>query len=148
MGTGYYLADSRYMTPTEIEQAHRFDQNALICHKGLDGRDSEGNQQFVYTLGAPNVLFFNLPADVLIANNNNDLEVKNIGDLIAQIRRTKGRIITIDEAAKIDDESHRQWLQSHLKMEGWKSFLSQSDFVSIPTAMQYLSRVYNRDRQR
>ncbi|MBI2651969.1 hypothetical protein HYX00_00765 [Candidatus Woesearchaeota archaeon] len=148
MATSYYLVDPRYMTPAEIEQAYRFDQNALICDKRLDGRDPKGNQQFVYRLEAPNIIFFNLPPDVRIVNNNNDTEVQTIGDLIAQIRKTKGRITTIDEAAKIDEESHRQWLQSHLKMEGWKSFLSPCDFVPISTAMQYLSRVYNRGRQR
>ena len=147
MGTSYFLADPRYMTPTEIGQAHSFDQRALICHKRLNGRYSEGNQQFVYRLEMPNIKFFNLPPDVIIVNDNNDTKVQNISDLIAQIRETKGKILTIGETAKIDEESHQQWLQSHLKMEGWKKFLSQYDFVPVPTAMQYVSRAYVRGRQ-
>ena len=146
MGTDYYLADPMYMTPQEIERAHHFDYGAVICNKRLDGGDSDGRIKLVYTLEVPNIIFFNLPPDVLLVNSNNDLQVRTISDLIAQIRRNQGRVITVDMAAEMTKESHEQWLRSRPNTDAWNSFLSQYDFVETPTAMQYLKRVYQRDR--
>jgi len=139
MGTSYYLADSKYMSPQEIQRAHAFDCNAQICHKAVS-RDSKGDPQLVYTLEVPNILFFNLPADVLLVNNNNDLEVKTIGDLIAQIERRKGKLITVDEAVELDKEAHEQWICSRPNTETWRSFMFQYDVDKTPTAIQYLQK--------
>lgn len=144
MGTNYYLADSRYLSPTEIEQAHKYDQNALLCHKAVGGRDIEGKVQLIYTLEIPTIRFFNLPSDLQLVNNNNDLEVKTLGDLIAQIERRGGQIITVDEAVKLRKEAHKQWLHSRPNTEAWRSFISEYDFEEVPTAGQYLSRANKR----
>lgn len=145
MGTNYFLADSRYMTPQEIELAHRYDQNALLCHRA-GGRDLEGKVQLIYTLEIPTTLFFNLPSEVQLVNNNNDLEVKTIGDLIAQMERG-GKIIPVDEAVKLDKEAHERWIRSRPNTEAWRSFMLGYGLDETLTAGQYLSRVHKKHTQ-
>ena len=137
MGTDYYLADPMYMNPSEIHRAHQFEQDTLLCHRS-GGRDPNGKPHLVYTLEVPNIIFFNLPRDVLLVNSNNDIHANTLGELINQIERLNSKIITVTTAEEMRREAKEQWLRTRPDTAAWNSFLDQYVLLETPSVMHYI----------
>lgn len=143
MTTSYYLHDQRCMTPEEMARAYAFDDTALICHKAI-GKIEQGNRQMIYTLRIPLRLFSTLPPDLQLTNNNNDASIRTIQGLREQIRRRNGRIVTLEEAAVLDQAAYEQWLKSRPNTFQWNALVAcvPSHLPVEPArVMDYLERL-------
>src|SRR3989338_8247915 len=127
MTTSYFLADSRFMTIEEILEARHFEDSALFCHRASGLRGDGGNRLY-YRIEVPGRMFFNLPGDLVLINNNSDIGVNDVGDLRRQIIRNKGKIITPAEGLILDKKSHEEWLRTRPDTLEWKEFVFALEF--------------------
>ena len=137
------------MTQKEIEGARNFDDAALICHKYIVN-NQDGTPCPVYTLRVPITVFRHIPAGIELVNNNNDLTVKTIEDLLGQIIKLGGKILTVQEAAVLDQAAHERWLDSRPNTVEWNTIVARmSRHLPVEPApvMDYLERLERRYAQ-
>ena len=136
MSTRFFLADERYMSEIEIEEAKAFDESALLCQK------SRGPDGAVFRLEIPTISFYDLPRDAKLINDNNNALTERIGDLIDATRAEKSSIITrhqVEQEAKVAFARLRE--QRRGEEKEWAAFLPEKLPPSCSRVVEYVKRI-------
>ena len=130
MSTKFFFADERCMSEDEIADANRFDESALVCEK------SAGPNGAVFSLEISEIFFYNLPRDIQLVNDNNNMKIDTVGDLIDATRKAT-KIITRYEA---EQNSKKEFAELR-KEKKWSDILPEQLPPSRSRVVEYVRRM-------
>ena len=99
MATNFFIADKRFMKENELQDAERFKSEALLCTQSSMWQ-GKGNR---FSLKVKSILFFNIPWDVRLVNDNNS-SISTVWELIKRANMEENKIVPIHETEKALEE--------------------------------------------